>query len=737
MNNSERSNEENEELLKILAEPRSYIRTKIRSQVNDCLWLTNLKLAQSNLTEKLKVLAIAKGPLELCSICTLPIDLCDHVDSWLEKKKEFHEVMKDDIEKDLDDILDLVKNGVTIETKNDLDNIDIKELCWKNLDYRLSDRIGDKAVAISLPSERGWHSCVLMRQKFLVVFGGLRYRKIEVPQPFTMITKQEDIEYLSDICIFDIEGISWHHLTMATNMTNPEGRYGHVAVALDDDRMLMFGGRGSKGKLLSDTWIFSFSNSSWTLVDNHVDFPHPSPRVFSAAIADNCDVYLFGGTDGVNNFCDLWIFHGAVPTAKQRHQPYYENMYSMKWERQLAVGPVPSPRYGHQMVLLPHLPSLRPSNPSAAVIAVLGGCCVSPMSETAGESASAAGLSLLGETLEGRYRAEALAPMASGQLLRSLTAPGGMPMSLVSEMEQSHLQEPASSLRGLYKLAAEGAARQQTLEADSRRAELQMLSAWRSAEAEEMTRQRRSRHPFAGLDITFLEAAQDSLQWRTQHYPSIRGEVPSCRMHFGCFSIGRFLFVIGGARPTSLGHSPVDGEAAVIHSLDLVTMRWQQQRPIGGEEWLDQQLSAAEAAVTRATRRCEDERCRAMSLGATAGSFTSEQRAAKAEQDVCLWQRERLRRELSSAASTPPAVMLWTGVNSSRSMTPLPVSTAVGNDASADGPEGAAAGRLGRNSCRAQRDACHAGYGDAARAAATTGGRVSGEDVERTRGVCL
>lgn len=50
----------------------------------------------------------------------------------------------------------------------------------------------------------------------------------------------------------------------------------------------------------------------------------------------SADVYLFGGTDGIDNFGDLWVFRGHPKV--------------MKWERLVAVGLPPCPRYGHQLI---------------------------------------------------------------------------------------------------------------------------------------------------------------------------------------------------------------------------------------------------------------------------------------------------------------------------------------------------------------------------------------------------
>jgi hypothetical protein len=84
--------------------------------------------------------------------------------------------------------------------------------------------------------------------------------------------------------------------------------------------MFLFGGRGENGKNLNDTWIFDFEKNYWTLVMNNEsrNLPLPSPRFFSSCnvVSKNFDdddgesenIFLFGGTNGVENFGDLWVF---------------------------------------------------------------------------------------------------------------------------------------------------------------------------------------------------------------------------------------------------------------------------------------------------------------------------------------------------------------------------------------------------------------------------------------------
>ena len=82
--------------------------------------------------------------------------------------------------------------------------------------------------------------------------------------------------------------------------------------------------------------------------------PIPSPRVFAAMVKQSDDIFMFGGTDGSQNFCDIWIFRCV----------------SLRWERVVAVGSPASPRYGHKLIRI-----------DKYRIAVLGGCGVCPFSE--------------------------------------------------------------------------------------------------------------------------------------------------------------------------------------------------------------------------------------------------------------------------------------------------------------------------------------------------------------------
>lgn len=87
--------------------------------------------------------------------------------------------------------------------------------------------------------------------------------------------------------------------------------------------------------------------------------------------------YLFGGTNGSENFGDLWLFRPPQFTASTTA------LVGGGWEQVVPVGPPPSPRYGHRMVALASPTSTESSYSSsgACAVVVIGGCSVSPKSE--------------------------------------------------------------------------------------------------------------------------------------------------------------------------------------------------------------------------------------------------------------------------------------------------------------------------------------------------------------------
>lgn len=50
-----------------------------------------------------------------------------------------------------------------------------------------------------------------------------------MPQPFSSVTRPDEVEYLADLYIYDTENLSWHKTiprTSADRRSWPSGRYG-------------------------------------------------------------------------------------------------------------------------------------------------------------------------------------------------------------------------------------------------------------------------------------------------------------------------------------------------------------------------------------------------------------------------------------------------------------------------------------------------------------------------------
>ena len=202
----------------LIQNPHSYIRNNVKTQVQDCLWMVSIR----DLVELLEERKVYRSKtLNRCIVCTLPLGTCEHSREWDEQlypkhsKKQFTYKSptrdeKDKVSQEIDDVMDLLGGGVKVETELQVNDVDIKDIRWSLMMPRLSDKIGDTYIAVSTPTPRGWHTVVSLG-KYLVLFGGFRYKKKKIPQPFASATKHEDVEYLNDLYVYDTEHLSWHN----------------------------------------------------------------------------------------------------------------------------------------------------------------------------------------------------------------------------------------------------------------------------------------------------------------------------------------------------------------------------------------------------------------------------------------------------------------------------------------------------------------------------------------------
>jgi hypothetical protein len=226
LNNTDKRASEMESLINA---PFTFVRSKIREQVQDGFWLEDIKKVMKMLEGTEKDLRMIR-----CTICTLPYGTCVHTEQWItethpeEDPRNIKLAVKEKsaADKEMDDIMgDIFDNELSIDSSAIYDDIDINTMRWYQLESRKSDKIGDKLMSLFLPASRGWHSTVAMAdERLVIVFGGFRYKLTSVPQPFGETPTADDVEYLSDISIFDRRESSWH--SMKPQKVRPQGRYG-------------------------------------------------------------------------------------------------------------------------------------------------------------------------------------------------------------------------------------------------------------------------------------------------------------------------------------------------------------------------------------------------------------------------------------------------------------------------------------------------------------------------------
>jgi len=126
-----------------------------------------------------------------------------------------------------------------------------------------------------------------------------------------------------------------------------------MAVALDNKRIFLFGGRDGAGQCHNDAYLFDTFDYRWERVRDDL-LPQPPPCYGCAGVVVEGRVLVFGGVDNDQVYGDLWLW-----------EPY-----SRLWAHPLAVGVPPAARYGHAMVVV-----------SGGRVMVMGGCSVGPQQE--------------------------------------------------------------------------------------------------------------------------------------------------------------------------------------------------------------------------------------------------------------------------------------------------------------------------------------------------------------------
>ncbi|ORY09193.1 hypothetical protein BCR34DRAFT_375419 [Clohesyomyces aquaticus] len=229
------------------------------------------------------------------------------------------------------------------------------------------------------PGPRVGHASLLVGNAF-IVFGG--------------DTKLDDNDDLDDT-LYLLNTSTKHWSRALPQGPRPTGRYGHTLNILGS-KIYIFGGQ-VEGFFFNDLVAFDLnslqsSSSRWeVLLPNTKDGALASPqtrappaRTNHSVVTWNDKLYLFGGTDGVNWFNDVWTYEprtnswseldciGYIPVAREGHSATLVNdtMYifggrtqegvdlgdlaafrisSRRWYMFQNMGHSPSPRSGHSM----------------------------------------------------------------------------------------------------------------------------------------------------------------------------------------------------------------------------------------------------------------------------------------------------------------------------------------------------------------------------------------------------
>jgi dynein heavy chain len=187
---------------------------------------------------------------------------------------------------------------------------------------------GSPAPAVAGPSPRSGHTLTtLAGGETHVLFGGAGRGA------------GSKASYLCDAHIARVTpangGVTWQAL--ATTGDAPPPRARHTAVALDERRLLVWGGTDQKQQF-NDCWVLDVQTASWKAVE--VAGTAPQPRAHHTACRLGDRLFVFGGYGGSGTALgDLWVLHLGPEV--------------LRWEEVAAGGAAPQPRFDHAAAIFP------------------------------------------------------------------------------------------------------------------------------------------------------------------------------------------------------------------------------------------------------------------------------------------------------------------------------------------------------------------------------------------------
>ncbi|KAG0175037.1 hypothetical protein DFQ28_002329 [Apophysomyces sp. BC1034] len=102
------------------------------------------------------------------------------------------------------------------------------------------------------PQPRYFHS-VNIYKHYLVVFGGMSH---------LTHAREEGITALNDVCLFDLNTLSWVDCEVQPSLFAPQARYAHLAVCVDD-QLIVMGGQDVANQYISEMNTFDLEKFAW------------------------------------------------------------------------------------------------------------------------------------------------------------------------------------------------------------------------------------------------------------------------------------------------------------------------------------------------------------------------------------------------------------------------------------------------------------------------------------------
>lgn len=203
------------------------------------------------------------------------------------------------------------------------------------LSWRLLD------VGTNAPPPRGAHAGCCFNNRRMLVHGGIGPSGLR----------------LGDMWLLDLsDDLNYGRWTKIVSQPCPPSRSGHTLTDIEEEKAILFGGRGVGYQVLNDVWLLDASEGNWRwkqVMFELSNVPHgfDLPRVgHSANLIIGRRLLIYGGEDSNRNRKDdFWVLDiGSVDCSKmQARNPNRNRIYRRTWRRIESKGGRPNSRSFH------------------------------------------------------------------------------------------------------------------------------------------------------------------------------------------------------------------------------------------------------------------------------------------------------------------------------------------------------------------------------------------------------